>query len=240
MVLLRTRWRASDIGAPTRTCRSADTGFLGSDMTVTQRSIPDTASTSFQFPPPTRDCASAELTTLLKRAATGETAAFAELYDVTAARVYGLALRIVCNPSQAEEVSQESFLKVWRTSSRFDARRGSAISWILMIAHAAAVDRVRSAQASARREEAHQRQAQLQELVRPDATHDLVCATFEARRVHDALAELPVVQREALMLAYFGGCTHSELAVRLGLPLGTAKTRIRNGLIRLRDLLEER
>lgn len=203
------------------------------------RSAPVAASTLPSLAQPSRDRASVELTTLYGRAAAGDTTAFAQLYDATAARVYGLALRIVRNPAQAEEVTQESFIEIWRTSSRFDARRGSAISWILMITRAASIDRVRSAQASTRREETYHRQEQPQGLVRKDATHDLVCATLEASRVHDALLRLSVVQRAALELAYFGGCTHPEVAVRLGLPLGTAKTRIRDGLIRLRDLLEE-
>lgn len=209
-------------------------------MAMTQhRSLPDVAPTPGAPTLAKRDRSSAALTSLLAKAGAGETTAFAELYDATSARVYGLALRIVRNSAQAEEVAQESYVEIWRTSSRFDPRRGSAISWILMITHSAAVDRVRSAQASTRREETYQRRVQPL-TVRPDATDDLVCATFEAKRVHDALAELSEVQREALVLTYFGGCTQSEVAVRLGVPLGTVKTRIRNGLIRLRDLVEER
>ncbi len=212
-------------------------------MSMTRhRTFVDAAPTSpapSTLPRPTRERASASLTILFERVAAGETTAFAELYDATAARVDGLALRIVRNPAQADEVSQESYLEIWRTSNRFDPRRGSAISWILMITHAAAVDRVRSAQASIRRENTYERQVQPIALVPPDTTHDLACASFDAKRVRDAMAALSAVQREVLVLAYFRGCTQPEIAVRLGVPLGTAKTRIRDGLIRLRALVEE-
>lgn len=200
---------------------------------------PSTSSATPAVAPLTRDRTSASLTILMEKAAAGETSALAELYDATAARVYGLALRIVCDPAQAEEVAQESYVKFWRTSNRFDPRRGGAISWILMITHASAVDRVRSAQAITRREDSYEQQVQALAWARPDPTHDLACASLEARRVHDALAELSAVQRDALALAYFGGCTQTEIAVRLEIPLGTAKTRIRDGLIRLRALVEE-
>lgn len=177
---------------------------------------------------------------MFARAAAGSTAAFTEFYDATAARVYGLALRIVRDPAQADEVVQESYLEVWRTAQRFDARRGSAISWVLMITHAAAVNRVRSAQASSKREVTYQRQMNPVTHVWRDTTFDRVQDSFEARRVHTALTELPAVQRQALELAHFGGYTHSEIATRLELPLGTAKYRIRGGLLRLRELLVNR
>jgi len=187
-----------------------------------------------------RDAASTQLAAHFSRVATGDEHAFAELYDATAARVYGLALRIVRDPAQAEEVAQEAYVEIWRTSGRFDPRRGTAISWVLMITHAAAVNRVRSAQASTNREEKYHRRTQPLMLVRPDATHEVVRARFEAMRVHVALAELSPVQRDALNLVYFGGCTHPEAAARLGLPLGTAKSRIRAGLTHLRELMDDR
>ncbi len=214
---------------------------MGSSMTTTKhRSVLDAASTSVHVPAVTRDRGSAALTSMLAKSGAGQVTAFAELYDASAARVYGLALRIVRNPAQAEEVAQESYVEIWRTSNRFDPRRGSAISWILMITHAAAVDRVRSAQASTRREDTYERQVQPIAAALADPTHDLACATFDSKRVRDALAGLSSVQREALVLAYFVGCTQAEIAGRLGVPLGTIKTRIRDGLIRLRVLLAER
>ncbi|MGA8845010.1 MAG: sigma-70 family RNA polymerase sigma factor [Nocardioides sp.] len=185
----------------------------------------------------TRGGVPAVMALLLARAGVGETAAFAELYDATSSRVYGLALRIVRSPAQAEEVVQESYVEIWRTSSRFDPSRGSAISWIMMITHAAAVDRVRSAQARTRREEAYQRQVQPLTRSASDATTELVFALFDATRVHAALAQLPAAQREVLLLVHFEGHTHAEIALQLGLPLGTVKSRIRDGHIRLRGLL---
>lgn len=171
---------------------------------------------------------------LLRRASRGDEAAFAALYDATAARAYGLAVRIVRDPSQAEEVAQEAFLEIWRTASRYDAARGSALSWILTIVHRKAVDRVRSAEASARRDRVYHRENQA---VDHDATAEAVHSSMEARRVRQALATLTETQREALELAYFSGYTHTEVAAMLDLPLGTAKTRIRDGLIRLRDTM---
>ena len=171
---------------------------------------------------------------LLKQASRGDQGAFAQLYDVTASRVHGLALRVVRDPAQAEEVTQEAFLEVWRTASRFDPDRGSPLSWILTITHRKAVDRVRSAEAASRRDETYHQQNRS---VEHDATAEAAHASLEARRVRDALVTLTPVQREALELAYFGGYTHAQVATMLDLPVGTAKTRIRDGLIRLRDTL---
>jgi RNA polymerase sigma-70 factor (ECF subfamily) len=175
-----------------------------------------------------------DLAGLLRRSGRGDEAAFAELYDATAARAYGLAVRVVRDPAQAEEVAQEAFLEIWRTASRFDPERGSAVSWILTLVHRKAVDRVRSAEASTRRDTAyHQNNA----AVEHDSTAEAAQASMEARRVRQALGSLTEVQREALELAYFKGYTHTEVATMLDLPVGTAKTRIRDGLIRLRDTM---
>jgi RNA polymerase sigma-70 factor (ECF subfamily) len=171
---------------------------------------------------------------LLARSGRGDRDAFAELYDATAARVHGLAVRVVRDPAQAEEVTQEAFLEIWRGSARFDPSRGSAISWMLTIVHRKAVDRVRSAEAASRRDTTYEQRNQV---VPHDTTADAAHASLEARRVRAALADLTDVQREALELAYFGGYTHTEVAAMLDLPIGTAKTRIRDGLIRLRDTM---
>lgn len=214
---------------------------MGSKMpALRNRSAPGATSTTLSTVPSHRDRTSAGLTNAFTRVAAGETAAFADLYDRTAARVYGLALRIVRDPAQAEEVAQESYLQIWRTVQRFDPSRGSAISWVLRITHSAAVNRVRSAQASTNREETYQREVQPVDHLWRDITFDRVHDSFEARRVHQALTELSAAQRQALELAYFGGYTHSEIARHLELPLGTAKYRIRSGLLRLRDLLVDR
>jgi len=172
---------------------------------------------------------------LLRRCARGEEAAFAAFYDATASRAWGVALRVVRNRAHAEEVMQEAYLTAWRQSGRFDAERGRAQSWFLTIVHRAAVDRVRSVEASSRREWHYTRQDQT--IPDPDATASAVHQTFEARRVHGALEALTERQRQAVELAYWGGYTHTEVAGLLDIPVGTAKTRIRDGLIRLRDSL---
>jgi RNA polymerase sigma-70 factor (ECF subfamily) len=175
-----------------------------------------------------------DLAELLRRSAVGDQAAFAELYDAVAARVYGLVLRVVRDRAQSEEVTQEVFLDIWRTSARFDPALGSPLSWMLTIAHRKAVDRVRSAQSSTDREDVYGSRNQDRSF---DETADTVEARLEAQRVHRALGSLTDTQRGAVELAYFGGYTHTEVARLLGVPLGTAKTRIRDGLIRLRDTL---
>lgn len=175
-----------------------------------------------------------DLAELLKLSARGDQDAFARLYDATSARVHGLALRVVRDPAQAEEVTQEAYLEIWRTASRFDPDRGSAVSWLLTLVHRKAVDRVRSAEASTRRDTTYHQQNQP---VDHDSTAEAAHASLEAHRVRGALAALTAVQREALELAYFGGYTHTEVASMLDLPVGTAKTRIRDGLIRLRDAM---
>lgn len=178
--------------------------------------------------------AQSALADLLRRSAKGEQDAFSQLYDAVGSRVYGLAVRVVRDPAQAEEVAQEAFLEVWRTAGRFDAAKGSPMAWILTIVHRKAVDRVRSAEASTRRDTQYHQHNQP---VAHDATAEAAHASLEARRVRAALQSLTPVQREALELAYFGGYTHTEVASLLDLPVGTAKTRIRDGLIRLRDTM---
>jgi RNA polymerase sigma-70 factor (ECF subfamily) len=163
-----------------------------------------------------------DLAELLRLSSRGDQAAFARLYDATAPRVLGLAVRVVRDPAQAEEVTQEAFLEIWRTAARFDPDRGSPLGWMLTIVHRKAVDRVRAAEASARRDRAYHDRNQ-------PVDHD---STAEAAHAH-----LTEVQREAVSLAYLGGYTHTEVATMLDLPVGTAKTRIRDGLIRLRDAL---
>lgn len=175
-----------------------------------------------------------ELADLLRRCARGDEASFARLYDATSARLHGLVLRVIRDPAQAEEVTQEAYLEVWRTASRFDPDRGSALSWLMTIGHRKAVDRVRSAEASSRRDTTYHREARP---VDHDVTAEAATASLEAGRVRQALQELTAAQREALELAYFGGYTHTEVATMLDLPVGTAKTRIRDGLIRLRDAM---
>jgi len=185
--------------------------------------------------PPAGGVSSApDLADLLKSCGRGDQTAFAQLYDATSSRVVGLAVRVVRDRAQAEEVAQEAFLEIWKTSGRFDPAKGSPLGWLLTIVHRKAVDRVRSAEASTRRDATYHHQNQP---VEHDSTAEAATASLEARRVRGALQSLTPVQREALELAYFGGYTHTEVATMLELPVGTAKTRIRDGLIRLRDTM---
>jgi RNA polymerase sigma-70 factor (ECF subfamily) len=176
----------------------------------------------------------ADLAELLRQSARGDEAAFAQLYDATSRRLFGLVLRVVRDHAMSEEVTQEVYLDVWRQCARFDSDRGSAISWLMTIAHRAAVDRVRSSEASRRRDDAH---ASSHQDIDFDTTAESAQASLEAQRVRRALTTLTDAQRSAVELAYLGGYTHTEVARLLDLPLGTAKTRIRDGLIRLRDTL---
>lgn len=172
---------------------------------------------------------------LLVRAAAGDQRAFAELYDMLSPRVFALILRVLVNRSQSEEVLQEVFLEVWQSAGRFAPNKGQGRSWVLTIAHRRAVDRVRASQASADRDT----RIGLRDL---DDARDLVAETVESRmeseRVAMALAALPQAQQEALVLAYYGGYSQSEISVLIGAPLGTIKTRMRDGLSRLRRELE--
>ena len=177
---------------------------------------------------------SSRLADLLRRSALGDEGAFAEFYDATSARAYGLALRVVRNPAHAEEVTQEAYLDAWRSSTRFDPARGSAAGWLLTIVHRKAVDRVRSVEAASARDETWNRETAPTE---HDLTAEAAHASLDAARVRSAVATLTDVQRRAVELTYFGGYTHTEVATLLDVPLGTAKTRIRDGLIRLRDLM---
>lgn len=169
---------------------------------------------------------------LLQRAGRGDQAAFADLYDQLAPLVHGVVLKVVRDPSQAEEVTQEVFVELWRLAARFDAEKGSARSWAATLAHRRAIDRVRSEQASRERQ---------QRVASGTRDHDSVIAEVESSidqaRVRRALAQLSDIQREAVELAWFGGHTYREVAVLLGVAEGTVKSRIRDGMIRLRDEL---
>ena len=168
---------------------------------------------------------------LLLRVADGDQAAFAGLYDMLSPRAFGLILRVLVDRSQSEEVLQEVFLEIWQSASRFAPNKGQGRSWVLTIAHRRAVDRVRSAQASTDRDV----RAGFREIaVAHDGVAEEVELRIEGQRVSEALATLPDPQREAITLAYFGGYSQSEIAALVGAPLGTIKTRMRDGLSRLR------
>lgn len=170
---------------------------------------------------------------LLRRAGRGDQSAFGELYDALAPLVYGVVLKVVRDPSHAEEVAQEVFVELWRLAARFDGTKGSAKTWAATLAHRRAIDRVRSEQSARDRQDREANQ-----IVRE---HDVVAAevesTLDRARVRRALDQLSELQREAVELAYFGGHTYREVAVLLDVAEGTVKSRIRDGMIRLRDEL---
>ncbi|MFC4536541.1 ECF RNA polymerase sigma factor SigK [Sphaerisporangium dianthi] len=171
---------------------------------------------------------------LLRQVARGDRAAFEQVYDMVAPAVYGVALRVLRDPAQAEEVAQEALIEVWRGAARFDASRGSGMSWVMTIAHHRAVDRVRAAQAAIDRED---RVARL-EVRRPyDDVAESVESTLEQERLRRCLSGLTELQRESVTYAYYGGYTYREVAELLKVPLATVKTRMRDGLIRMRDCL---
>lgn len=168
---------------------------------------------------------------LIRRVADGDRAAFMQLYDRFASKVYGLALYITKNPSVAEEVSQETFVKLWTSADTFRPARGRFSTWLLTIARRTAIDRIRK----------QSRRPDIADGVDVEADWDPdlqepLTATEESRwrTLYFALQELPQEQRQAIVLSYYHGLSHSEIAAHLGIPLGTAKTRIRLGMEKLR------
>ncbi len=171
---------------------------------------------------------------LLQRVARGDDAAFERLYDLVAPLVHGVALGVVRNPALAEEVTQEVLVEAWRTAPRFDPERGSARSWLLTMTRRRAVDRVRSVQASVDRDAAVGARGVERDV---DVVSEAVEIRLEQQQVRRCLGGLTDLQREAVSLAFYSGHTHREVAHLLDVPLGTVKTRLRDGLIRLRDCL---
>lgn len=166
---------------------------------------------------------------LLLAVAEGDREAFSDLYDEVAGTVYGLAKKVVIDPSRAQEIAQDVLLEVWRKAGRFDPGRGSAITWIAVMTRRRAIDVVRSSESSRSREEKVAGDVGDD----PDPVSDVVVSLDERRQVRRAMASLSDLQREALELAFFRGLSHREVAEELGAPLGTVKTRIRDGLLKL-------
>lgn len=168
---------------------------------------------------------------LFAKVAAGDEQAFAELYDQLAPKVYGLVLRVLRDPAQSAEVSQEVFLEIWKQAPQFDSERGTVQAWALTIAHRRAVDRVRAEQSSRDRVERVAQQDARESITTPA---EAVAERFEQRQAAEALAALSDTHREVIVLAYYDGLTQQEIADRLGIPLGTVKTRARDGLAKLR------
>jgi RNA polymerase sigma-70 factor, ECF subfamily len=174
-----------------------------------------------------------DLNDLLVHVARGDAEAFEAVYDRLVGPVYGVIRRVLRDPSQSEEVTQEVLLEVWRSAARFDPAIGGAATWVMTIAHRRAIDRVRSTTAAAGRE---QRTAE----IHPphDEVAEAVEASLDRERVRRCLDGLTDVQRESITLAYYGGYTYRQVSDQLKVTLGAIKTRIRDGLIRMRDCLE--
>ncbi|MFC5910584.1 sigma-70 family RNA polymerase sigma factor [Streptacidiphilus monticola] len=171
---------------------------------------------------------------MLLRTAQGDQDAFASLYDHIAGPVLGIVRSVLRDPAQSEEVTQEVLVEVWRTATRFQPDKGSALSWVMTIAHRRAVDRVRSAQASTERD---RKAALLERTPAYDEVAEEVDHRLEKELVRRCLKALTEMQRQALVLAYYRGLTYREVAELLAIPLGTTKARMRDGLIRMRDCL---
>jgi len=180
-----------------------------------------------------RDLAHLSDEALVALVARGEEDALAELYDRLSGVAYGLALRVLRDRALAEDAVQDAFLSVWRSAARFVPERARARTWILTLVHRRAVDLVR-------REDVRRAET-LDEVEQPadESVEETAWLRFERQRVQGALKALPDQQRELIELAYYGGFTQSQLADRLGVPIGTVKSRMFTGLARLGELLRE-
>ncbi|MFD5285362.1 sigma-70 family RNA polymerase sigma factor [Streptomyces rubrogriseus] len=175
-----------------------------------------------------------DLQQLIREVALGDRDSFAAVYDAVAGSVLGVVRAVLRDQAQSEEVAQEVLVEVWRTAPRYRPERGTVINWVLTLAHRRAVDRVRSVEAAAARDH---RAALLDRTPEYDEVTEQVESRLEREQVRRCLRTLTDIQRQSVTLAYYRGLTYRQVAEALALPLGTVKTRLRDGLIRLRDCL---
>ncbi|MGE0133006.1 MAG: sigma-70 family RNA polymerase sigma factor [Blastocatellales bacterium] len=176
-----------------------------------------------------------DLISLVQRVATGDQSALATLYDTTNRLVYGLVLRVLGDPSSAEEVLLDVYTQVWRQAANYDTNRGAPLAWLTTIARSRAIDRLRSGWQDQRRKEPLD---VLGDAPGGEASpEEMTVASERQRFVREALNSLTPEQREVIELAYYSGLSHSEIAAKLNQPLGTVKTRTRLGMMKLREAL---
>ena len=187
--------------------------------------------------PASGSLSSLPLAALIQDSGTGDRGAFAQLFDLTSPRLYGLIVRIVTDRGYAEEILQESYLQIWENAGRYDEKSGSALSWMLTIAHRRAVDRVRSEQSARRREEADAMHSPTEHVDIAEGVAESMETQERASDVRRCVDDLSSVQKQAIELAYFGGLTYRDVADRLGAALPTVKSRIRDGLRNLKKCL---
>ncbi len=190
-------------------------------------------SASERLPSPAEGEPGCDLDELLGRVARGDQAAYEVVYDRLAGPVFGLIRTVLRDPAQSEEVAQEVLLEIWRSAGKFDPARGRAMTWAMTIAHRRAVDRVRSVAAEAHRDQESAARLSLT----TDEVAEQAVASIERERVRRCLDSLTDIQRESVLLAYYGGYTYPDVARRLNVAVATIKTRIRDGLLRMRDCI---
>lgn len=185
-------------------------------------------------PPGTPTDVNRRLAALLERVARGDQAAFAEFYELTSRRVFGMARRVLIDVELSEDTTQEVFLQVWQNAAKFNPEAGSPLAWLMTISHRRAVDKVRSSQSSTDREAKYGASSQD---IDHDSVSDEVGSRLEAEAVVRCLNTLTDTQQESVRLAYYGGLTYREVAEKLNAAVPTIKSRIRDGLIRLKTCL---
>ena len=188
-----------------------------------------------QPPRPSGRAHEAQWSQCIERAARGDQQGLAELYDLSSRLVYSVAMRIAGNPADAEEITLDVYSQVWRLAKDYTPDRGSPSSWLVMMARSRALDKVRSRISRNQHETALE--TTFDAAAAGESAEESAMMAQNRRRIRQAMGELSAEQREAIELSFFSGLTHSELAERLGQPLGTVKTRIRLGMMKLRTAL---